>query len=647
MSGNQNAAEMILALDIGGTFIKSAVFQAGKLIRKLPQIPSCSNGSREDLAAAIRTAVRQAGSVGRIVVSIPGPFDYANGIFRMDHKFAAVKDCALGDFTDGLPGCFIHDANAFLLGELLHGAGRGFLRVGGITLGTGLGAAFAVGGDLQNNRAGSPAETVFLWNRPYLNGIAEDFVSARALLKNFPGMDAKELEDAAAAGNIQARHAWGEYSRHLYALLSCWKNRLDPEVIILGGQLRKGLFLGVPVPADLNIRFSELGEDAALWGAYEHARRNGETVLAGPSEDQLRRAIISTGDPGPYQRFLKRAEKGEQLTVGVLGGSITFGAVCPVPEKQYHGVLLEYLHKRYPRSSFTLVKAGIGATNSVYGAFRAERDLLSRRPDLVILEFAVNDTDGSLWAQSYEGAVRQILKRGCPLILLFMTHNHQHNAQRFQTVIGRHYGLAMVSFHDAVMPELMNGNLLWDEVSRDEVHPNPQAHSFAGKLLCGLLEKIEKLPFGPERSLPRPLFSAEFEHIFLQEEDRFQPEKTQGWRKIPEDDPQGKAFTGCWFASAPGSEMRFSFEGVSLYISYLGIEGPAGRISVQVDRRPPVMADSYFHHDWNGVKRFWVEIASGLEPGKHQAAVVLLPEHHPDGGNEFYFCGIAGTYGKE
>ena len=127
MSGNQNAAEMILTLDIGGTLIKSAVFRAGELIRKLPQVSSCSGGSRDEIASAIRSAVRQAGPVDRIAVSIPGPFDYASGIFRMEHKFAAVKDCAFGDFTDGIPVSYIHDANAFLLGELLHGAGRGFL----------------------------------------------------------------------------------------------------------------------------------------------------------------------------------------------------------------------------------------------------------------------------------------------------------------------------------------------------------------------------------------------------------------------------------------------------------------------------------------------------------------------------------------
>ena len=263
---------MILALDIGGTFIKSAVFQNCEIIQKLPQVPSCSNGSLVEIASSIRAAIRQAGTVDSIAVSIPGPFNYKSGIFRAEHKFAAVKDHAFAEFTDGIPAHFIHDANAFLLGELLHGAGRGFLRVGGVTLGTGLGAAFAVGGELLCNAAGSPADDVSIWNRPFRDGIAEDYVSSRALLKNFQGMDAKQLENDAVNGNIQAKQAYAEYSANLYCLLREWKDHLNPEVIILGGQLRKGLFLGGPVPSDLNIRFAELGEDAALWGAYETSR---------------------------------------------------------------------------------------------------------------------------------------------------------------------------------------------------------------------------------------------------------------------------------------------------------------------------------------------------------------------------------------
>ncbi len=300
MPGNQNTAEMILALDIGGTFIKSAVFQNGMLLRKLPQLPSHSGGMRDEIASAIQKAIHPAGTIDRIAVSIPGPFDYENGIFRMEHKFAAVKDCSFSELTGELPASFVHDANAFLLGELLHGAGRGFQRVGGITLGTGLGAAYAVDGVLQVNSAGSPAENVTIWNSPFRDGTAEDYVSARALLKDFPGMDAKQLEDAAVNGNPKARQAWREYSTNLYELLGEWKQRLRPDIIILGGQLRKGLFLGKPVPAELDVRFSELGEDAALWGAYEAAC--GAIRPEVPSGAQIRRELNSASELGTLQK---------------------------------------------------------------------------------------------------------------------------------------------------------------------------------------------------------------------------------------------------------------------------------------------------------------------------------------------------------
>lgn len=273
MQGSQDTAEIILALDIGGTKIKSAVFRNGEMSRKLPQVSTCSGGSREEIASAIRKAIRQAGAVSCAAVSIPGPFDYGTGKFHMKHKFAAVKDSLFSEFSSDVPACFIHDANAFLLGEMQHGAARGFLRVGGITLGTGLGAAFAIDGELQVNQLGSPSEKVTLWNQPYRDGIAEDYVSTRRLLKDFPGMDPKTLAEAAVAGNMQAKRVWMEYSSDLWQLLLDWKRRLTPEVIVLGGQVRKGLFLGRPIPTEMNLRFSELGEEAALWGAYEYARR--------------------------------------------------------------------------------------------------------------------------------------------------------------------------------------------------------------------------------------------------------------------------------------------------------------------------------------------------------------------------------------
>lgn len=273
MQSNQNHAEVILALDIGGTFIKSALFSGGKLLRKLPQVPTCSAGTREDIEKSIRLAVRQAETFDRAAVSIPGPFDYSAGIFRMKHKFAAVNGCSFRELSGGTDAVFLHDANAFLLGELTCGAARGFSRAGGVTLGTGLGAAFAVDGKTLTSLAGSPAENVSLWNKPFRGGIAEDAVSARALLAKYPAQNVKEIALRAKEGDRTAQEVWLGYGSALFELLTGWSRKLAPEVIVVGGQIARDLELFGPVPPALPVRRSLLGEDAALYGAYEYARK--------------------------------------------------------------------------------------------------------------------------------------------------------------------------------------------------------------------------------------------------------------------------------------------------------------------------------------------------------------------------------------
>lgn len=273
MQSNQDHAEIILALDIGGTFIKSALFSGGKLLRKLPQVPTCSAGTREDIEKSVRRAIRQAETFDRVAVSIPGPFDYSTGIFRMKHKFAAVNGCSFRELSGGTDAVFLHDANAFLLGELTCGAARGFSRAGGVTLGTGLGAAFAVDGKPLTSLAGSPAENVSLWNKPFRGGIAEDAVSARALLAKYPAQNVKEIALRAKEGDRTAQEVWLGYGSALFELLTGWSRKLAPEVIVVGGQIARDLELFGPVPPALPVRRSLLGEDAALYGAYEYARK--------------------------------------------------------------------------------------------------------------------------------------------------------------------------------------------------------------------------------------------------------------------------------------------------------------------------------------------------------------------------------------
>ena len=257
---------MILALDVGGTFIKSAVIDRNGTFNELPQVPSCSDSSAAEIIEAFHAAIAAAGKVDAVGIAIPGPFDYARGISLMEHKFRAIKGLELRNVLPELPLRFVHDANAFLLGEVAVGAVRGVVRAAGITLGTGLGAALVVDGKPVCNALGSPAENVSLWSKPFRNGVVEDHISSRALLAKYPAPDVKAIADAAKAGDDRALAVWREFGEALNEVLIPWCVMHEIGRIVLGGQIAKDYALFSAPLAHLPITTAQLGTRAALYG---------------------------------------------------------------------------------------------------------------------------------------------------------------------------------------------------------------------------------------------------------------------------------------------------------------------------------------------------------------------------------------------
>ena len=94
-------------------------------------------------------------------------------------------------------------------------------------------------------------------------------------------------------------------------------------------------------------------------------------------------------------------------TVAFMGGSIT-------EMNGYRPMMMEFLKNRFPETEFSFINAGISSTCSTTGAFRLQRDVLSKGPiDLFFLEFAVNDDqdDGHSYDEcirGMEGIIRQV-----------------------------------------------------------------------------------------------------------------------------------------------------------------------------------------------------------------------------------------------
>lgn len=342
------------------------------------------------------------------------------------------------------------------------------------------------------------------------------------------------------------------------------------------------------------------------------------SVANGPAvtETMREKAMISRGDPARLQAVLAKARRGEPLCVAAIGGSITAGGLqTKDPARRYVQQVAKWFENTFPGLKVRFVNAGIGATNSGYGALRVQRDVIAHQPDLVIVEYAVNDSTGSMMDDCYEGVLRQLLKssENRAVIELFFMHKDGTSAQAGQVELGRHYGLPMISFRDAVWPELQAGAIKWETIYADVVHPNDAGHDIASDLLRGFLaSSLAQLP-KDDRALPgiapvpAPLKGDTYERCVLLRATDFKPVSSNGWTCVR---------SSVWECGSAGG--RFEYE-VSGQILMLGRNIPAAakeRVELIVDGGAP---QPLLHDGHNR------PVAKGLKAGLHRAAIVVQP----------------------
>ncbi|HEY1802854.1 MAG TPA: ROK family protein [Terracidiphilus sp.] len=280
------AESRVLAFDVGGSHVAVAVCGAPSFcLGAVANAPHASVSSADgfldllyDLGMKARAGCE---SVMGAMLAVPGPFDLQAGVSLMHHKLPYLYGV---DLRQGLalrfgfkPARvrFLNDADAYLLGEVGAGAARGFTRAIGLTLGTGIGSAFAVDGDLVTEGPGVPTSGE-IWNLPYQGGIVEDFISSRAIVGNYERRAGRKSEvvdlAASAASDPAAQEAFSEFGCHLGAVIRTLLAGFDADVTVLGGGISRSASLFLPAvqsaigDSTTELRVSELKDKAALVG---------------------------------------------------------------------------------------------------------------------------------------------------------------------------------------------------------------------------------------------------------------------------------------------------------------------------------------------------------------------------------------------
>jgi sialate O-acetylesterase len=355
-----------------------------------------------------------------------------------------------------------------------------------------------------------------------------------------------------------------------------------------------------------------------------------------PEQEKRDKAPVSMGDTARLQHVLAKARRGEPIVVGAIGGSITAGAMAAKGEDRFPDRVAQWWRDTFPGLEVTLVNAGIGATGSDTGAHRVKRDLLENNPDFVVVEFAVNDTINPHAARTLEGMLRQILRHSNEpaVMMLFMMDEGGGSKQAVHTPIGEHYGLPMVSYRDALWPDLESGRLTWKDLSPDTVHPNSRGHGYCADYITEVLERVRSdlppdLQLPLRNSLPKPLESDTFETTAVYGFQNLTPTRNDGWKE------SNRPNSGAgWEAHVPGSFIEFEVEGTAISLIHLRTKGDRGMAEAWVDDRDPVKLDAWFVPDWKFAA--FELIADGLEPGKHRLRIRILDENNEaSGGHKF------------
>lgn len=320
------------------------------------------------------------------------------------------------------------------------------------------------------------------------------------------------------------------------------------------------------------------------------------------------------------KNLMKRATNGESLVIGFLGGSITQGSLSSTPKNCYAYLVYEWWKKSFPNAAFSFVNGGIGGTTSHYGGARAWKDVLCYRPDIVTVDFSVNDDANEFFEETYEGTLRRLLAApSAPAVVVLnnVFYDTGKNAQDYHNRIADHYGIPHVSIKDTVYPDVESGKIVRADITPDNLHPNDKGHRLVADEICKLLdsikaeveeetiagENIEGKSTKTEASvlLPAPLTENAYEHsrlIQIQDNEAIldgflvDPIEKKGMLDI---------FKNGWTAAHTNDKISFEIECSCLTVQYRkSVQQPVPKAKAVIDgdEAHAVILDGNFTEDW-------------------------------------------------
>lgn len=337
-------------------------------------------------------------------------------------------------------------------------------------------------------------------------------------------------------------------------------------------------------------------------------------------------------------------EKDKKGTVAFIGGSIT-------EMDGYRMMVQADLQARFPETQFTFINAGISSTCSTTGAFRLNEDVLAAKPDLLFVEFAVNDDQDASHAarqciRGMEGILRHA-RTALPKLDMVVTHfvnppmlemlqkDKTPTSSGSHERVATHYGVSSIDLAREVAERITADTLTWKQYGG--THPQEPGNRIAADMIAELLETAWSDPIADQPRSQSHRLAKQIDQNSYTRGMMLAPSAAKlgkgwvvhrpDWASLPGSKRGRFSDMDLLCSTEPGSEcsLEFAGTGIGLYV----LAGPdAGVVEYSIDGGETHELNLYHHYSKGLHYPRTVMLNADLEPGKHRIKIRVAKTKH-------------------
>ncbi|MBE6569404.1 MAG: SGNH/GDSL hydrolase family protein [Ruminococcaceae bacterium] len=329
-------------------------------------------------------------------------------------------------------------------------------------------------------------------------------------------------------------------------------------------------------------------------------------------------------------------KKNKKLNIGYYGGSITLGGCADDPEKEsYRALLTNWFRTQYPDVQIREIQAAISGTGSELGMHRCESDLLNENPDLIFLEYTVNDYGigyEKICAQ-FETIIRMIYVKNpfADIVVLttiteeicnVITSGKEFVSRNAHMAVAHHYNLPVIDIGAVLWANVMREGGDFLRYTTDTIHPNNDGHALYAKTISTRLKEYlqaEVPAFPVPVKLEKHTFCSHL-HMNAHVEDclALADVEIKGFTLVEKS--MFDRHPHYIESSTPGDSISFTFVGENAGFYWIKADD-SGDVLVSVDGKKEITISAWDCYCPGGARLAYSFFAGNLPYGKHKVVV--------------------------